>query len=146
MKNETRILKFFRVYFKIFTVIWFAILAVFACFALITDSVFSVLPMIFIMAIAGGVIFRMQMHSIVEIVINGEFAELERFDKRKGTVRLDEIVSFKESGMGPVLVLAGGKKLRSMNGPFRMVIVNGTHVTREFRSEDFPYTEFHSMR
>lgn len=146
MKNETKILKFARIYFKIFNVIWFGLLAVFAVLACITDSGITVLPMIVFLAVGGAAIFKMWMHSIVEVVINGDVAELERFDKKKGRVRLDEIVCFKESSMGPVLVLAGGKKLRSMNGPFRMVIINGNHKTREFRKEDFPYAEFVNMK
>lgn len=146
MKNENKILKFARIYFKIFNVIWFGLLAVFAVLACITDSIIPVLPMLVLLAVGGGAIFKMWMHSIVEVVISGEVAELERFDKKKGSVRLDEIVCFKESSMGPVMVLAGGKKLRSMNGPFRMVIINGNHKTREFRKEDFPYTKYEGMK
>ncbi len=146
MKNETKLLKFFRVYFRIFTVIWFVILAAFVGISIAMDSMLSILPMIVVLFVGGILIYRMQMQSIVEIVINGELVEFERLDRKKGTVRLDEIIAYKEGIMGPVIVLEGGKKLYSMNGPFRMVIVNGSHVTREFHKEDFPYTNIEGRR
>ena len=97
MQNETKILKFARIYFKIFNVIWFGLLAVFAVLACITDSIIPVLPMLVLLAVGGGAIFKMWMHSIVEVVISGEVAELERFDKKKGSVKFSLVKHIKST-------------------------------------------------